>query len=188
MGWRVGVKSGAKKRDAPIFSRKFLEKWSKVEYHGDTKLRKVGTRLVLMGEYQNSIDAKGRMIIPAKFRDELGYKCVLTKGLDKCLYIYPMSEWEKLKDKLSTLPMSDPEARKFVRYMYGNAQECEIDKQGRISITPTLREYAEIEKELVTVGILDKVEIWSKQVYEGGDSGMDQEPGQFADQMKAYGI
>ena len=90
---------------------------------------------MLMGEFQNSIDAKGRMIIPAKFRDELGYKCVLTKGLDKCLYIYPMQEWDKLKEKLAQLPLSDPEARKFVRYMYGNAQECEIDKQGRISIT-----------------------------------------------------
>ena len=184
----TGEGGGGKWVKKPFFSLIFLEKWRKVVYSEDTKLRKVGTRLVLMGEFQNSIDAKGRMIIPAKFRDELGYKCVLTKGLDKCLYIYPMSEWEKLKEKLAKLPMSDPEARKFVRYMYGNAQECEIDKQGRISITSNLREYAEIEKELVTVGILDKVEIWSKKVYEGGDSGMDQEPGQFANQMKAYGI
>ena len=151
-------------------------------------LRKVGQSLLLMGEFQNSIDAKGRMIIPAKFRDELGYKCVLTKGLDKCLYIYPMAEWDKLKEKLAKLPLSDPEARKFVRYMYGNAQECEIDKQGRISITANLREYAGIEKELMTVGILDKVEVWSKQVYEGGESGMDQQPSAFSSQMKAYNI
>ncbi len=180
--------SGVKWLSYPNFLLNFLEKWRKVVYSKDAKLRKVGTRLVLMGEFQNSIDAKGRMIVPAKFRDELGYKCVLTKGLDQCLYIYPMNEWEKLKEKLATLPMSDSEARKFVRYMYGNAQECEIDKQGRISIVPALREYAGIEKELVTVGILDKVEIWSKQIYESGDSGMDQKPSQFADQMKAYGI
>ncbi len=148
----------------------------------------MGTWLVLMGEFHNSIDAKGRMIIPAKFRDELGYKCVLTKGLDKCLYIYPMAEWDKLKEKLAALPLSDPEARKFVRYMFGNAQECEIDKQGRIFIASNLREYAGIEKELMTVGILDKVEVWSKKVYEGGESGMDQEPSEYAPQMKKYNI
>lgn len=174
--------------DVFFFFINHIEKWRKVVYSKDVKLGKVGTWLVLMGEFQNSIDAKGRMIVPAKFREELGYRCVLTKGLDKCLYIYPMSEWEKLKDKLSQLPMSDPEARKFVRYMYANAQECEMDKQGRISIASQLRDYAQIKKELVTVGILDKVEIWSKQVYESSDSGMDQEPGQFAAQMKAYGI
>lgn len=143
---------------------------------------------MLMGEYQNSIDAKGRMIVPSKFRDELGYKCVLTKGLDKCLYIYPMSEWETFKEKLAKLPVSDIQARKFVRYMYANAQECEIDKQGRISISPNLRAYAQIEKELVTVGLLDKVEIWSKQVYEADESGMNLDPSEFAAQMEAYGI
>ncbi len=144
--------------------------------------------LVLMGEYQNSIDAKGRMIVPSKFRDELGYKCVLTKGLDKCLYIYPMSEWEKFREKLSGLPVSDAKARRFIRYLYASAQECEIDKQGRISISAALREYAQIEKELVTVGILDKVEIWSKQVYEDEDSGMSLNPEEFASQMTSYGI
>ena len=121
---------------------------------------------MLMGEFQNSIDAKGRMIIPARFRDELGYKCVLTKGLDKCLYIYPMTEWEKLKEKLAVLPMSDPEARKFVRYMFGNAQECEIDKQGRISIAQNLREYAGFKKNVTVVGCNNHAELWDSEAWE----------------------
>lgn len=143
---------------------------------------------MLMGEYQNSIDAKGRVIVPAKFRDELGYKCVLTKGLDHCLYIYPMNQWEKLYASLAELPLSDTEARKFVRYIYGNAVECEVDKQGRINIPASLREYAEIDKDLVTIGVLERVEIWSKQIYENSENGANLDPAEFAAQMERYHI
>lgn len=143
---------------------------------------------MLMGEYQNSIDAKGRVIVPAKFREELGYKCVLTKGLDNCLYIYPMSQWVKLQEKLSTLPLSDPKARSFVRYFYASAVESEVDKQGRLAIPPTLRTYAQIDKELVTIGVLERVEIWSKQVYESAENGGNLDPNEFAAQMELYKI
>ena len=118
---------------------------------------------MLMGKFQNSIDAKSRMIVPAKFREQLGYKCVLTMGIDRCLYIYPMAEWEKFMNKLSALPMSDANARAFIRHFYANAVESEIDKQGRITLTADLREYANIDKELVTIGNLDKIEVWSKE-------------------------
>lgn len=143
---------------------------------------------MLMGEYQNSIDAKGRIIVPSKFREELGYKCVLTKGLDQCLYIYPMSQWVKLQEKLAALPLSDPKARSFVRYFYANAVESEVDKQGRLTIPSGLRAYAEIEKELVTIGLLERVEIWSRQVYESAENGGNLEPGEFAAQMELYKI
>lgn len=143
---------------------------------------------MLMGEYKNSIDIKSRMIIPAKFRDELIPKCILTKGLDNCLYIYPMEEWKKFQDKLSTLPVSDAKARAFVRYFYGSAVECEIDKQGRMTIPQNLKEYAKIEKELVTLGVMNKVEIWCKDEYENAENGEKLEPSEFAEQMETYGI
>lgn len=143
---------------------------------------------MLMGEYNNSIDAKSRLIVPAKFRDELEYKCVLTKGLDNCLYIYPMDEWLRFQEKLATLPVSDAKARAFVRYFYASAVECEIDKQGRMTIPQSLKEYAKIEKELVTLGVLNKVEIWSKQEWENAENGEKLGPDEFAEQMESYGI
>ncbi len=85
---------------------------------------------MFIGSYQNSIDAKYRMIVPSKYRDELGLKCVITKGIDKCLYVYPVAEWESFAEKLKALPKADAKARNFVRHFYGNAEECEIDRQG----------------------------------------------------------
>lgn len=143
---------------------------------------------MLMGKYQNSIDDKGRMIVPAKYRDELGKKCILTVSIDKCLNIYPMQQWESFMEKLSKLPTSDPNARAFVRHFYANAVECEIDKQGRISITPELRHYAELEKELITVGLLDKIEIWSKNAWEENSKSSGITPQEIALKMEQYGI
>ncbi|MGN0710904.1 MAG: division/cell wall cluster transcriptional repressor MraZ [Anaerovoracaceae bacterium] len=143
---------------------------------------------MLMGKYQNSIDAKGRMIVPAKYREELGYRCVLTRGIDKCLYIYPMPQWEKFMEKLSKLPTADPNARAFVRHFYANAVECDIDKQGRMGIPQELRDYAGIEKELVTVGILDKIEIWSKNEWHDAEELTEMSPNDVAAKMAEYGI
>lgn len=119
-----------------------------------------------MGTYQNSIDAKNRFSVPAKFRDELGGRCILAKGLDKCLVIYPMATWNEQQQQLSKLPRSDEKARAFLRYTYASAVDCDIDKQGRTVIPQYLREFAEIEKDLVTIGMLDRIEIWSREVYE----------------------
>lgn len=143
---------------------------------------------MLMGKYQNSIDAKGRMIVPSKYREELGYHCVLTRGIDKCLYIYPMNQWEKFMEKLEALPTTDPNARAFVRHFYANAMECDIDKQGRMGISQELREYANIEKELVTVGLLDKIEIWSKVEWKEAEEITQLTPNDFAAKMAEYGI
>lgn len=143
---------------------------------------------MFMGKYQNSIDTKNRMIIPSKYRDELGYRCVLTKGIDKCLYIYPMAEWESFMDKLSKLPSADSNARAFIRHFYANAVECEVDRQGRVTLPQELREYAGIERELVTVGILQKIEIWSKKEWEDTENGPQLQTGEFAAKMLEYGI
>ncbi|MBQ1887746.1 MAG: division/cell wall cluster transcriptional repressor MraZ [Firmicutes bacterium] len=126
---------------------------------------------MLMGTYQNSIDAKNRVIIPSRFRDELGYRAVLSRGLDHCLVIYPLETWEEQQKLLSTLPKSDPQARAFIRYIYANAVECEIDKQGRTVIPQNLKSLAGIQKDLVTIGFGDRVEIWGREVYESDEQG-----------------
>ncbi len=120
---------------------------------------------MFMGEYNHTIDAKGRVIVPAKFREELGDKFVLTLGLDGCLFVYPDEEWENFVNKLRELPGSK-EARQLQRYFMAGAVTCEVDKQGRILIPLKLREKAELCKDVVFVGIVGKIEIWSKERWE----------------------
>lgn len=140
---------------------------------------------MFMGTYNNSIDAKNRMIVPSKHRDQLGGKCVITRGLDRCLYIYTLDEWEKQAEKISQLPEADKDVRNYVREIYSNADEVEFDKQGRIVIPAVLKEYAEIEKELVTVGAMKKIEVWSKKVWE--DPSDDKyDTGNFGDALAKY--
>lgn len=119
-----------------------------------------------MGEYQHNIDEKGRMIVPAKFRNGLGDRFVLTRGLDNCLFIYPMEEWEILENKLKNLPLTKKDARSFTRFFFSGAVECELDKQGRISVPQTLRSYSKLEKECIVIGVSNRVEIWSKSTWD----------------------
>ncbi|MBS2968870.1 division/cell wall cluster transcriptional repressor MraZ [Metabacillus sp. KIGAM252] len=121
---------------------------------------------MFMGEYQHTIDAKGRMIVPAKFRDGLGESFVLTRGLDQCLFGYPMSEWIILEDKLKTLPLTKKDARAFTRFFFSGAVECELDKQGRINIASALLNYAKLEKDCVVIGVSNRIELWSKPIWE----------------------
>ena len=118
---------------------------------------------MFMGEYNHTIDAKGRLIIPSKFREALGNEFVLTKGLDGCLFVFPMKEWEAFEEKLRSLPLIDKNARKFSRFFFAGASTCELDKQGRILVPGTLREFAQMDKEVVLTGMLDRIEVWSKE-------------------------
>lgn len=131
------------------------------------KWRKGARAAVFMGEYQHSIDEKGRMIIPAKFRDALGPTFVITRGLDQCLFVYPMEEWNALEQKLKSLPLMKSDARAFTRFFFSGAAECELDKQGRVNIPNNLVEYAKLEKDCVVLGVSNRVEIWSKPVWDG---------------------
>jgi MraZ protein len=115
---------------------------------------------MFMGEFLHTIDSKGRLIIPAKFRETLGYKFITTKGLDNCLFLYPENEWQNFEEKLKKLPVSQPNARAFVRFFFSGATECEFDKQGRILLPANLREYASLEKDVVVVGVMNRIEIW----------------------------
>lgn len=119
-----------------------------------------------MGEYRNSIDIKGRIVIPSKFREELGEKIILTRGLDGSLFIYSYQKWTELTDKLKTLSFTEKEARNFIRFMLSGANTLEFDKQGRIIIPSYLKTYANLSKEVVLVGVLNRVEIWSLEAWD----------------------
>ncbi|MFY4773768.1 division/cell wall cluster transcriptional repressor MraZ [Metabacillus sp. RGM 3146] len=121
---------------------------------------------MFMGEYYHTIDIKGRMIVPSKFREGLGEVFVLTRGLDQCLFGYPMSEWTILEEKLKTLPLTKKDARAFTRFFFSGATECELDKQGRVNIAAPLLNYAKLEKECVVIGVSNRIELWSKPVWE----------------------
>jgi MraZ protein len=115
---------------------------------------------MFMGEYEHSIDAKGRLIVPAKFREQLGMEFVVTKGIDGCLYGYPLKEWSNVEEKFRERGSMDKDSRKFARFFFGGAASCEVDKQGRILLPATLRDFAGLKKEVVFAGNLNHIEIW----------------------------
>ena len=117
---------------------------------------------MFMGEYNHTVDPKGRLIIPAKFREQLGDEFVVTKGLDGCLFVYTLEEWHNIEEKFRNISMTSKDARKFSRFFFAGAASCELDKQGRILLPPVLREYANLTKDVVLVGVLSRVEIWDK--------------------------
>jgi MraZ protein len=121
---------------------------------------------VFFGEYRHNLDAKGRIIVPAKFREGLGGKFYVTRGMDGCLFVYAENEWNLLQEKLQKLPLARKEARAFVRFFYSAATECILDKQGRINLPKTLCDYAELVKPCVFIGVSNRIEIWSEQRWE----------------------
>lgn len=120
---------------------------------------------MFMGEYLHTLDEKGRIIVPAKFRDNLGERCVITRGLDQCLFLYPESEWKNVEEKLKRLPLTQRDARAFTRFFFSGATDVEFDRQGRIMIPAGLRQYAKLEKEVVVIGVSTRVELWAKEVW-----------------------
>ena len=121
---------------------------------------------MLSGEYRHNIDLKGRVIIPSKIRYEMGNNIVITRGLDGCLFGYNEKTWESIMQKLSTLPYTKSDVRKYTRFMTSGAITLEFDKQGRINIPNYLNQYASLEKEVVIVGVIDRIEIWSRDKWE----------------------
>lgn len=116
-----------------------------------------------MGEYQHSIDPKGRLFIPARFREGLGESFIATRGLDHCLFLYPREEWERIERKLKEIPFTRADARAFIRLFFSGASECEIDRQGRALLPASLREFARITRDVVVIGVSNRVEIWAKE-------------------------
>ena len=143
---------------------------------------------MFMVEYQHNIDSKGRLIVPAKFREGLGTVFVITKGLDNCLFVYTNDEWKVFEEKIKKLPLTNKDVRKFVRFFFSGAIECETDNQGRVMIPQNLREYAGIKKEVISIGVSNRIEIWSKEnwvEYNDEENFID---GQLAEKMAELGI
>ncbi len=143
---------------------------------------------MFMGEYNHTIDAKGRFIIPAKFRETLGDKFIVTKGLDGCLFVYPKSEWSLFEEKLKVLPLTNKDARQFTRFFLAGAAACEVDKQGRILLPQVLRDFAQLEKEVVLIGVASRVEIWSKINWEQSMSTYNDDMNEIAEKMESLGF
>ncbi|OXM15674.1 division/cell wall cluster transcriptional repressor MraZ [Paenibacillus herberti] len=122
---------------------------------------------MFLGEHQHSLDDKGRLTVPSKFRDNLGPVFIVTRGLDNCLFVYPMEEWKQLEQKIRQLPLMKADARAFSRFFFSGAVELELDKQGRVNLPNHLTEYAKLEKDCMVLGVSSRVEIWSKPVWEG---------------------
>ena len=120
---------------------------------------------MLLGEYHHNIDDKGRLVIPTKYREEFGDEFIIARGIERCLYVYSKTEWEKLVAKLNTLPFTKKDARTFTRSFFSGATVCEFDKSGRINITSPLVSYAGLTKECVIIGVNDRLEIWSEDAF-----------------------
>mgnify|MGYP002563116633 FL=1 len=141
---------------------------------------------MFMGEYNHTVDAKGRLIIPSKFREALGDTFVVTKGLDGCLFVFPKNEWELFEEKLRDLPLTQKNARKFVRFFVAGANLCELDKQGRILLPQPLREFAQLDKDVVLSGNINRIEIWSKEKWAENNAYDDMDD--IAEQMTDLGL
>ena len=141
---------------------------------------------MLIGEYEHTLDAKGRVSMPAKLRRDMGEAFIVTKGLDGCLFAFSQNEWLNFETKLKALPLSDRNARNFVRFFLSGATECEIDKQGRFLIPNNLREAASLEKEVIIIGVGTRLEIWNKQTWQNCDQEISAD--EIAENMTMLGI
>jgi len=143
---------------------------------------------MLIGEYTHSLDAKGRVSIPVKFRSELGSSAIVTRGLDNCLFIYPKGEWEIMVEKIANLPVSSSKARAFARHMLSGAMEVEIDKLGRCLIPGYLRDFAGVKKETVLTGVSDRIEVWNKSSWDSYRKTTEKDVNAIAEDLGELGI
>lgn len=159
------------------------EKWGSAPDTGES-----GVSAMFRGEYDHTVDTKGRLIIPSKFREQLGDECIVTRGLDGCLFVFPLNEWEAYEDKLRKLPTTNKNARSFVRFLTAGATSCEFDKQGRILLPATLRRFAGIEKDVVLAGLLNRIEIWSEQKWNENNNFEEIDMDEIAGQLTELGL
>ncbi len=143
---------------------------------------------MFIGEYNHTVDTKGRMSVPSKFRDDLGERFYMTKGLDNSLFLFPEAEWLVFEEKLKSLPLTNRNARAFVRLFFAGATECSLDKQGRVNIPQPLRDHATIEKEVVVIGVGTRVELWASSVWDAYNNPDNISYDEIAEQMAELGI
>ena len=152
------------------------------------KYIKPGISYMLIGEFKHNLDSKNRLTIPAKLRMELGEKPVLTRGLDNCLFIYPHRDWQLFMEKMDNLPLSQKKARDFKRFILSGAGEIEIDEAGRVLIPDPLKKYARIEKSVVVIGVQDRLELWSEDVWNKYIAESEKISGDIAEGLNEFGV
>ncbi|MGX7198911.1 division/cell wall cluster transcriptional repressor MraZ [Enterococcus nangangensis] len=143
---------------------------------------------MFMGEFQHTMDSKGRLTMPAKFREGLGEKFIVTRGLDGCLFGYPQAQWNQLEEKLAEMPLAKKDARTFVRFFYSAATECEIDKQGRINIPQSLKAHANLDKNCVVIGVSNRIEIWDESKWQDFSEVAEESFDEIAENMIDFGF
>jgi len=143
---------------------------------------------MLIGEYQHTIDEKNRLSIPVKFRKEMGKSIVITPGLDNCLFIFTMKEWEKISDKLSESSFLQADNRSFNRFMFGGAAEVEVDKIGRILVPEYLTERANLKNKVVLIGVQNRVEIWNERSWNGYKERVEKQADALAEKLGSVGM
>lgn len=144
--------------------------------------------IMFIGEYSHNLDAKGRLAVPAKFREKLKSGAVVTRGLDNCLFLYTKDQWEKIAEKLANLPISQSKARAFSRLMLAGAMDVEIDAQGRINLPEYLRKYASLNKKAIVAGLFDRLEIWDDAKWDTYKSGAEEESTEIAEALGELGV
>lgn len=148
----------------------------------------ITNKTMFIGEYNYSIDDKKRLAVPAKFRSLLGKKAVITKGLDQCLFIFSVKEWQILAEKISKLPLAQSDARGFTRLMLGGAMEVSIDSVGRILVPDYLKKYAGLKKKVSVIGVLNRIELWSEEAWNKYKNQTEKESDDIAERLKELGI
>ena len=143
---------------------------------------------MFIGEYQGTIDEKGRISIPSKFRTQLKSKVVVTRGLDNSLFLYTLDEWKKLAEKLASLPISTANTRAFSRLMLAGAMDCDLDKQGRINLPSYLKDFAKINKRITFAGLYNRIEIWSDELWTKYKTATEKESNAIAEQLGDLGV
>jgi MraZ protein len=143
---------------------------------------------MFLGEYKHNLDSKGRLAVPAKFREKLAQGAIITRGLDSCLFIFPRSEWEKLAEKITNLPLAQANSRAFARLMLAGAVDVEVDSQGRILIPDYLRRYAGLAKEAVVTGLMNRIEVWDGDTWERYKAKTESASEEIAEKLGELGI
>ncbi len=143
---------------------------------------------MFLGEYQHTLDPKGRVVLPAKYRERLAKGCVITKGQERCLYVFPLDRWEEEVERVSHLPRTDARARKLARSFFAGADQQTPDKQGRVQVSHNLRTYAGLEKDLTVVGVADRVEIWDSATWSRLSAEADEYYADIEEALSEHGI
>lgn len=143
---------------------------------------------MFIGEYQHNLDEKARLALPIKFREAFSHGAVVTRGLDRCLFIYPADEWAKLADKLAALPIAQANTRAFARLMLAGAMDCTPDKQGRVVLPEYLREYADVQKSVVVAGLYNRLEIWNEAAWKKYKTATENDSTEIAEALSQLGV